>query len=282
MLMSISSVGNHPSYAGTLMELPVAKGRHGHRCSCGETAVEPAGNVGTGEETATRAERHVHHGHGKHHGHRGQGFGFGRFGMEHLIHEQIRAARREVASEQIGDAVADLTTKVAELVGAAGQGEGLDAAQENFAAAVQDVVDRFDSGDIGRRRAMAGFRAAFEDLVDTVRTGSAEEKPVAESEVPAEIDAGNISTVSAGEAGEVAGESPDEGGSLVENLGQLFNSFMEGLRSDLATLGGMRSFMSADNRDKIHETFVDLYRELAGLDAGEAGVVADKAVDQLA
>ena len=58
---------------------------------------------------------------------------------------------------------------------------------------------------------------------------------------------------------------------------------MQGLRSDFAALGGIRSFMSAENRDMIRETFVGLYRELAGLNAGEADVDTEAAgVDQLA
>jgi hypothetical protein len=203
-------------------------------------------------------------------------------GIGHFINEQMRDARREVAGEQIGEAAADLTTKVAEVIGTAGQTEGLGLAQENFAAAVQDVVDRFDSGEIGRRRAMAGFRAAFEDLVDAVRTGSAGDKPVVEEAVPAEMDAEDAGAVTPVEPEAVAGESSNMGGPLVENLGQVFDSFMQGLRSDFAALGGVRSFMSPENRDKILETFVSLYRELAGLDTGEADAGAESAgVDQL-
>ena len=182
--MSISSVGNHP-YTGAVMDLPATKERHVHRLNSEAIAAEPSVKANAGDESVTRAERHDHHGHDRHHGHhgnRGHGFGFGRYGMGmgHAIHEQMRAARREVASEQVGEAVADLTTKVAEVIGAAGQLDGMDTAQENFTAAVQDVVDRFDSGEIGRRGAMAGFRAAFEDLADAVRSGSADETPVAE------------------------------------------------------------------------------------------------------
>ncbi|HUT40060.1 MAG TPA: hypothetical protein VM011_01860 [Gammaproteobacteria bacterium] len=265
------------------MDLPAAKGRHVHRLNSEAVAAEPTVKANADDESVTRAERHDHHGHDKHHGHRGHGFGFGRYGMGmgHAIHEQMRAARREVASEQVGEAVADLTTKVAEVIGAAGQLDGLDAAQENFTAAVQDVVDRFESGEIGRRSAMAGFRAAFEDLADVVRSGSADDTPVAENELSIEINA-----VPADGGDLVAGEATDEesgSGSLVENLGQVFNSFMQGLRSDFTALGGMRSFLSAENRDMIRETFVGLYRELAGLNAGGADVDTEAAgVDQLA
>ena len=268
------------------MDLPAAKGRHAHRMNSEAVAAEPSVRAHADDESVTRAEKHDHHGHDRHHGHRGHGFGFGRYGMGmgHAIHEQMRAARREVASEQVGEAVADLTTKVAEVIGAAGQLDGMDTAQENFTAAVQDVVDRFDSGEIGRRSAMAGFRAAFEDLADAVRSGSADDAPVAEDDVPVDILAVDASVVSAGAADPVAGEATDgDSGSLVESLGQVFNTFMQGLRSDFAALGGMRSFLSAENRDMIRETFVDLYRELAGLNAGTAGVEKEAAgVDQLA
>ncbi|MGB5538623.1 MAG: hypothetical protein WBO37_00845 [Gammaproteobacteria bacterium] len=262
------------------MDLPAAKGRHAHRMNSEAVAAEPSVRANADDESVTRAEKHDHH------GHRGHGFGFGRYGMGmgHAIHEQMRAARREVASEQVAEAVADLTTKVAEVIGAAGQLDGMDTAQENFTAAVQDVVDRFDSGEIGRRSAMAGFRAAFEDLADAVRSGSADDAPVAEDDMPVDILAVDASVVSAGAADPDAGGATDGGsGSLVESLGQVFNTFMQGLRSDFAALGGMRSFLSSENRDMIRETFVDLYRELAGLNAGEADVEKEAAdVDQLA
>lgn len=293
--MSISSVGSYP-YAGASMELLAAKGRQGHRCNCEEGVNDrsvKADNV-DGEESVSRTEKGDHHGHERHHGHHGHGFGFGRFGMGmgHFIHEQMRTARREVAGEQLGEAATELTAKVAEVIDAAGQQDGLDAAQEAFSAAIQDVIERFDSGEIDRRRAMAGFRAAFEDLVDAVRTGDTGETPVSDGEatianggLPVDM-AGEVTedagVVKAAEAEVPAGEAAEEGGNLVENLGQVFNAFMQGLRSDFAALGGMRSFMSPENRDRILETFMGLYRELAGLDAGDADVKAESAgVDQL-
>lgn len=224
-----------------------------------------------------------------HHGHHGHGFGRFAMGMGNFIQDQMRAARREVASEQIGSAVAELSAQVSEVLGSAGQQDGLQAAQEGFSAALQDVVDRFDSGEIGRRRAMAGFRDAFEQFVSAVKSGASGEAPVAETSAAASdsaeaaavsTDAESVADADAGVDADADGDSV-AGGSLVASLGQAFNTFVQTLRSDFEALGSMRSFLSAENRDKIHETFVNMYRELAGLDGAAADAVP-AGVDQLA
>ncbi len=282
--MHVSSVGSQ-QYSGAMMELPATRCHQGNRCSCEGEVAASSSKLETGGESNTRAERQEHHGHREHHGHHGGRFGHGNFamGMGRYINEQMHAARREVVGEQIGAAVSELTSKVAEVIGASGQQEGLDAVQEQFTAALQDVVDRFDNGEIGRRRAMAGFRAAYEDLVDAVRADSASQVPVADAEIAAETDAAGVGSQPASEAEPLA-EDPAGGSSvsLVENLGQVFNSFMQGLRSDFSALGGMQAFMSPENRDKILETFVGLYRELAGLNAVETKTGAESTgIDQL-
>jgi len=283
--MSVSSVGNHP-FAGTIMELPGAKTHRGHQCSCIGTADVSPGTDDAGNGSIIRSEgRDDHLEQAEYHDRHGGGFGYGHFamGMGHIIHGQMRAARRAVASEQIGAAAADLTVKMAEVIGAAGQPAGLDAAQKDFTAAVQDVVERFDSGEIGRRRALAGFRAAFEDLVGAVRSGSNGDKSAVDEAVAVEADAEGVNATADGAAETDAKDVADAGGSLVENIGQVFNSFMQGLRSDLAALTGMRTFMSPENRDRVFGAFAGLYRELAGLDGREAEVrAATPGVDQLA
>jgi hypothetical protein len=103
--------------------------------------------------------------------------------------------------------------------------------------------------------------------------------PPIDAEVSVETDAAAVGELPAGEADAgMAGANP-----LVDSLGQAFNAFMQELRSDLAMLDGMRPSMSAENRDRITETFVDIYRELAGLDGGAADAdPASGEVDQVA
>jgi hypothetical protein len=266
------------------MEFSAARGRHGLQQRGADVTTVPPGSAETRPDFVDRGEGHDHHRHAGHQDHHGNGFGHGHFamGMGRFIHEQMRAARHDITGEQIGEAVADLTARVGEVIGAAEQTPGIAVAQENFTAAIQDVVERFDGGEIGRRRAMAGFRAAFEDLVSAVRPESEDTEPAVDEVVAVEAGAGGVNTAAVGEAGLPATDETGGGGSLVENLGQVFNSFMTGLRSDLAALPGMRTFMSTENRDKLFQTFVDLYRELAAGDATESGAASDPSgIDQL-
>jgi len=285
--------------------------RHVNQCQCDETAEASSGRTSGVAEGAARDEQVDRHHHRGHHGHFGDGSGYGPFpmGLGRFIGGQLRAARREVAGEQMTEAVAGLTTKVAEVIGAAGQPSGLDAAQESFTSALQNVVDRFESGDIGRRGALDGFRAVFEDLVSAVRTGPENAAPAAGEAATAAATAGDVTDETDTGTEATAGDAAEEvdtateaaaqpaattdtevsvaqaagtGGTLVENLGQAFNSFLQGLKSDFSLLGGMRSVMSPDNRDMIYQAFVDLYRELADQNGQTADPTADPAgIDQM-
>ncbi|MEZ5542589.1 MAG: hypothetical protein R3F42_11165 [Pseudomonadota bacterium] len=311
--MSISSVGNQ-SIANTVMDRPVRQSSQVQRCNCDDEATESSVRGGADEDTSIHYRGPHHgpefrheHGHGERHGHGGHGFGRFAMGMGSFLQDQMRAARREVIGEQIGSAVADLSSQVSDVLAATGQQEGVQAAQQRFEAAIQDVVDRYDNGEIGRRGAMAGFSDAYDELVNAVKTGI----PVAEPDATGAADAAaaapaaDTAAVAAAvtEPGaETAGTDPaatvdavpasatdaaggaDTGTSVVENLGQAFNSFLQTLRSDFEALGGMRTLFSPENRDMIRETFVNMYRELAGLDtAATTAAAADtNSVDQMA
>lgn len=274
--MNISSVGQH-AYAGVVRDAPVSKGHQGSHCGCDGGVAAPPESREVRGESPERADRH-HHGHGEGHERHGNGFGFGHYarGMDHFIQEQLRAARREVAGEQVAEAAAGLTGDVAGLIEASGRQDGLAAAQETFNTAIQDAVERFNSGEIGRHRTMAEFRAAYETLAEAVRAAPAEVMP--DPETPA-ADAASVDTTA-----DTAENPVAEGNALEQSLGQVFSDFMQGLRTDFAAATGMREFMSPENRSRILETFVELYRELAGADSTGTGdgATASGTVDQLA
>jgi len=283
--MGISSVGNH-SYTGAMPAFSRTAVHRAQGCSCEDGTAASPGTVETGDVRAGRGEGHGHH---RHLGHRsshdgGSGYGHFAMGMGRFFREQMQAARREVTGEKIDAAVADLTAQVAGVIEDAGQSPDLAAAQESFSAAVQDVVDHFDSGDIGRRRAMAGFHAAFEDLVSAIRPSSeGDASAVNAADVAGAADTGVADPVPAVAAVAVAADGTGPGISLVDSLGDVFNSFLKGLRSDLAALDGMRTIMSPENRATVVKAFVDLYRELAGADAQQPGSsAAADGIDQLA
>lgn len=283
--MNISSVGQY-AYAGVAMDAPVTKGHHGSRCGCDGEVAASAVSSGSPEsrevrgESAEHAQRH-HHGHGEGHGRHGHGFGFGHYakGMGNYIAEQLRAARREVIGEQIGEAAAGLTEEVAGLIGASGQQDGLAAAQEAFNTAIQDTVERFSAGEIGRRRTMEEFSSAYGELVKAVSAAPAGD--VAEAGESAEAVAADADDTT-GQADATAADAATANGSLAQSLGGVFNDFMQGLRSDFADAPGIRELMSPENRGRILEAFVGLYRELSGADNGVADApAASGTVDQL-
>ncbi len=281
--MSISSVGDH-TYTGVMPAFSRPSDHRGQSCRCEEVTAASPGTVETSDVPAGRGEVHAHNRHEGHHGsHYGSGYGHFAMGMGRFMREQIQAARREVAGEQIGAAVADLTAQVAGVIGDAGQSPELVAAQESFSTALQGVVDQFDSGDIGRHRAMAGFRAAFEGLVSATRPATEGDTPAVSEVVAGGPDTGVVNSAPAGAADQVAADDSSTGVTLVENLGNVFNSFMQGLRTDLAALDGMRTIMSPENRDRVFNAFVDLYRELAGAGTQQSETPADaEVIDQVA
>jgi hypothetical protein len=281
--MIINPVGT-PSVTGAVTAPLAGKAHHARRCGCESGTRESAAATETKDDTVARTEGHQHdtgQGHERH----GRGFGLGHFApdVKSYIQEQRHAAYRQISGEQIAEAVNGLSTQVSGVIAGAGVQEELGAAQERFNQTMQDVVGRLDSGEIDRTRAMDGFRAAFEALVDAVRTGSADESATVEAAGSVDASGAEAGTLPAGDGTDPAGETAAAGGSLVDSLGQAFNAFMEDLRPDFMTGGSMHSAPSPENRASMLEALVSRYRELAGLDSSPLQGAAETAdIDQLA
>jgi hypothetical protein len=202
--------------------------------------------------------------------------------VKSYIQEQRHAAHRQVSGEQIAESVNGLSTQVSGVIADAGMQDELGAVQERFNQSMLDAADRLDSAEIDRARAMADFRAAFEALLDAVRTGPSDETATVEASAPVDFGGAAAGAPPAGEAEDLAGETPAAGGSLAESLGQVFNAFLEELRQDFRAGGDTYSVLSPGNRASMLDTLVDRYRELAGLDSSQRqGAAGTTGIDQL-
>ena len=291
--MTISSVGHH-QYA----HAPEQRGSRGNQVSTTaidaslSTAVETADHETNSKNTEATSRHHdgpkgvlglLQSGHFK---------GVAAVRLSINFHEQLSGLNQATAQTRLGAAARSLDEQVAGALEVYPQGASEEQVQlvtevrETFSHAIHAAVAGFNNGETGQDGALTGMQAAFDDLMLALEAAFAvTDEQAAEGEAStllAATDAADealqATTVGVVEASaEVPDAAPAGTVEYLATIGQVFNSWMEELQSEMSAISAIPEFTAPKGNGAAFEKFMAIYRDLAGVEMSDDVSVAPEA-----
>jgi hypothetical protein len=193
------------------------------------------------------------------------------------FHEQLSGLDRESARTRVEAAAASLDEQMAGALEAypedasEAQVQLASEAQETFSLAIRAAVEGFRSGDSGQDDALAGMQTAFDDMLTVLEASFATTDPATEDSaaddtadalIAATNEAGGGGQATTGDVVEDAVAGTDE---YLATLGQVFNSFLEGLQSGMDAINAIPKFTPPKGNGAAFDKFIAMYREIVGI-----------------
>lgn len=193
------------------------------------------------------------------------------------FHEQLSGLDRESARTRVEAAAASLDEQMAGALEAypedasEAQVQLASEAQETFSHAIRTAVEGFRSGDSGQDDALAGMQTAFDDMLTALEASFATTDPATEDSaaddtadalIAATNEAGGGGQAATGDVVEDTVAGTDE---YLATLGQVFNSFLEGLQSDMDAINAIPEITPPKGNGAAFDKFMAMYREIAGV-----------------
>jgi hypothetical protein len=205
------------------------------------------------------------------------------------FHEQLSGLNREAARIRVEEAAASMDEQMAGALAAypedasAQQLQLVTEAQETFALAIHSAVQGFKSGESSQDDALAGMQTAFDDLMLALQASFAATDQTADAAADEQGTADITATLiaAADEAAAVPDAAPAGAAGYLASIGQVFNSLMEGLRSDMDTGKAIPQFTAPQGNGVAFEKFMAMYREITEIAAPvDAGTQPAAVIDQ--
>ena len=164
-------------------------------------------------------------------------------------------------------------------------------ARETFSHGIHTAVAGFNNGETGRDGALTGMQAAFDDLMLALEAAFAvADEQAAEGEsgtliaaTDAADEALQAMTVGVVEASaEVLDAAPAGTVEYLATIGQVFNSLMEELQSEMSAISAIPEFTTPKGNGAAFEKFMAIYRDLAGVEkSDDVSVTPEAGVDAM-
>ena len=191
--------------------------------------------------------------------------------------EQLSGLNQESARTRVEAAVADLDEQMAGALEAYPDDASeapvqlASEARETFSLAIRTAVEEFRSGGSSQDDTLAGMQAAFDDMLTTLKASIATTDPVKEDSAVDDTADGLLAATSetdgAGQAttGDIAEEVVAGADEYLATIGQVFNSFLEGLQSDMNAVNAIPEFTDPNGNSNAFDKFMAMYREIVGI-----------------
>jgi len=286
--MNVSSVGNSHHYA------PAA----GHRGSSSQPSNSHAAVEATEDPTASSETEAVSRQHDGPKGvvgllQSGHFKGVAAVRLSINFHEQLSGLNRESAHTRVEAAAASLDEQMAGALEAypedasEAQVQLAAEARETFSHAIRTAVEGFRSGDSSQDDALAGMQTAFDDMLTALEASFVTTDPAtedsaaddtAEALIAATNEAGGGGQAMTGDVVEDAVAGADE---YLATLGRVFNSFLEGLQSDMDAVNAIPEFTAPKGNGAAFDKFMAMYREIVGITSPvDSGTQLAAGIDQ--